>query len=148
MGSVGHRERIGGAEKASRHEPQALLVDGRPVGTVEVASGFRERSRGLLGRDGIDGALVLEPAMSIHTFGMRFALDVAFCDRKRRVIAVREMRPWRLTRPRFRCRSVLEAQSGSFAEWSLVAGSVLSLAPVEIDGHPVGAGPLPRSDLL
>ena len=38
---------------------------------------------GLLGRDGIEGALLLRPARSVHTLGMRFAIDVAFCDADR-----------------------------------------------------------------
>jgi len=120
----------------------ALLVDGRPVGWVEVANGLGDRSRGLLGRDGIEGAMLLEPAMSVHTIGMRFVLDVAFCDRDRRVIAVREMRRWRLSWPRFRCRSVLEAEAGTFLAWRLVAGSVLTMSPLpgggrsEVEGSP------------
>ena len=36
--------------------------------------------RGLLGRDGIDGAMLLRPARSVHSVGMRFPIDVAFCD--------------------------------------------------------------------
>ena len=44
--------------------------------------------RGLLGRDGIEGALLLRPARSVHTFRMRFAIDVAFCDRDLRVLRV------------------------------------------------------------
>ena len=106
----------------------SLLVDGRPVAQVGVARTFAERSRGLLGRDGLDGALLFEGTSSIHTAGMRFALDVAFCDRDRRVQAVRRMRPWRLSRLRLRTRSVLEAEAGAFERWGLRRGSVLALA--------------------
>ena len=128
--------RIGGTGTGSAQpERRILLVDGRAVGTVEVARAFRDRSRGLLGRDGINGALLLEPAMSVHTIGMRFSLDVAFCDRHHRVLAIRQMRPGRMTRPRARCRAVLEAERGSFAAWDLVAGSVLALGS-ELDPRP------------
>lgn len=111
---------------SSLHAPHpALLVDSEPVSTVEVAETFRARSKGLLGRDGVDGALLLKPAMSVHTFRMRFTIDVAFCDRNGRVLAVREMRPGRMSLLRPGCRSVLEAEAGSFARWGLVAGSTV-----------------------
>jgi uncharacterized membrane protein (UPF0127 family) len=51
---------------------------------VEVAGGLLERMRGLLGRDGLDAnrALWLEPCNAVHTFGMRFPIDVVFIDRR------------------------------------------------------------------
>jgi len=61
--------------------PAWLLRDGEVLAALEVADTRRDRRRGLLGRDGIDGALLLRPARSVHTFRMRFAIDVAFCDR-------------------------------------------------------------------
>ena len=80
-----------------------LLRDGEVLASLEVADVGATARRGLLGRDGIDGALLLQPAKSVHTLGMRFAIDVAFLRRRphgarRRV----RMRPWRLGRPRAR----------------------------------------------
>jgi uncharacterized membrane protein (UPF0127 family) len=92
---------------------------------VEVAETRRARRRGLLGRDGIEGALLLTPARAVHTFGMRFDLDVAYLDRDRRVLEVRRMRRNRLGRPRWRARSVLEAESGAFERWGLGVGDVV-----------------------
>jgi uncharacterized membrane protein (UPF0127 family) len=86
-----------------------------------------ERSRGLLGRDRIDGAILLDPAVVVHTFGMRFPIDVAFCDRQLRVLAVVTMRPQRLSRPRLGARVVLEASAGAFGGWQLSTGSQLSV---------------------
>ena len=48
---------------------------------------------GLLGRDAVDGALLLSPAGGVHTFGMRMPIDVAYLDRRLTVIAVRTMAP-------------------------------------------------------
>lgn len=45
---------------------------------VEVASTLRSRFRGLFGRAGFDGVLLLVPCNDIHTFGMRKPIDVAF----------------------------------------------------------------------
>ncbi|MDT3397027.1 DUF192 domain-containing protein [Streptomyces sp. B1866] len=89
---------------------------------VEIAASYRARARGLLGRDGVTGALLLTPASGVHTFRMRFAIDVAYLDRRLTVLAVRTMRPGRLGRPRPRSRHVLEAEAGAMARWGLRAG--------------------------
>ena len=95
--------------------------------SIEVASTRRARRRGLLGRDGIEGALLLTPARAVHTFGMRFDLDVAYLDGDRRVLDVRRMRRNRLGLPRLRARSVLEAEAGTFARWGLRVGDVVEV---------------------
>jgi hypothetical protein len=108
-----------------------LVVDGRPVAPLEVARTPRSRGRGLLGRDGVDGALLLRPARSVHTFAMRFALDVALCRADLTVVAVRTVAPGRLVLPQRAVRAVVEAEAGSFARWGLAAGS--QLAVVDLD---------------
>ena len=77
---------------------------------AEVGETRRERTRGLLGRAGLpkDGALLLEHARSIHTFGMRFAIDAVLLDAEMTVLEVRHLRPWRLLLPRRHVRHVLE----------------------------------------
>lgn len=102
--------------------------DGGPV-PLEVAASYRARTRGLLGRDGIDGALLLTPASGVHTFRMRFAIDVAYLDRSLRVLSVRTMRPGRFGRPRLRARHVLEAEGGAMARWGLRRGDVVEIGP-------------------
>ncbi|WP_458245446.1 DUF192 domain-containing protein [Streptomyces sp. MAI_2237] len=89
---------------------------------LEIAASYRARTRGLLGRDGVDGAILLSPANSVHTFRMRFSIDVAYLDRGLRVVAVRTMRPGRLGLPRPRSRHVLEAEAGAMAAWGLRVG--------------------------
>ncbi|MFE2354929.1 DUF192 domain-containing protein [Streptomyces parvulus] len=89
---------------------------------VEIARSYRARARGLLGRDRLDGAMLLTPASSVHTFRMRMAIDVAYLDRRFRVISVRTMRPGRLGLPRVRSRHVLEAEAGVMAGWGVRVG--------------------------
>ena len=55
-----------------------LVSDARVLASAEVADTRRARRRGLLGRDGLDGALVIERCRWIHTIGMRFPIDVAY----------------------------------------------------------------------
>ncbi|GAU65189.1 hypothetical protein SSP35_01_05270 [Streptomyces sp. NBRC 110611] len=96
---------------------------------VEIAASYRARTRGLLGRDGIAGALLLTPASGVHTFRMRFAIDVAYLGRDLTVLAVRTMRPGRLGLPRLRARHVLEAEAGAMAVWGIRPGLRLRVAP-------------------
>ncbi len=96
--------------------------------SLEVAGSTGDRVRGLLGRDGLDGALLLPRCRSVHTLGMRFAIDVAFLDRSGEVVAVvAPMRRWRIGRMRLRGRQVLEAEAGAFECWRLAVGDVLDV---------------------
>ena len=94
---------------------------------MEVAESRRERRRGLLGRDGVEGGLLLRPARSVHTVGMRFPIDVAFCDDQLRVLAVVCMKRHRFGWPRWRARCVIEAEAGAFDRWGLRPGDQLEV---------------------
>jgi uncharacterized membrane protein (UPF0127 family) len=100
-------------------EPGALSLP------LEIATSYRARTKGLLGRDAVDGAMLLSPANSVHTFRMRIPIDVAYLDRGLTVLAVRTMRPWRLGLPRLRARHVLEAEAGAMAGWGVRAGTAV-----------------------
>jgi len=74
------------------------------------------RNQGLLKRDFLEegSALVIAPTNAIHTFFMRFAIDVAFVARDGRVLKVRRaMQPWRVS-----------AAWGGFAVVELAAGAL------------------------
>ena len=104
-----------------------LMREGEVLATVEVAQGSRERVRGLLGREGIEGGIVLRPCRQVHTIGMHFPIDVAFCDREGIVLRVSTVPPWRLTRPVWRSGFVVEAAAGSFERWHLQAGDTIEV---------------------
>jgi uncharacterized membrane protein (UPF0127 family) len=100
------------------------------LASAEVATSRRDRRRGLLGRDGIDGVLLIDPARSVHTVGMRFPIDVAYCRRSGddlEVLDMATMPPWRVGVPRVRAVCVLEAEHGAFARWGLSRGDVLQV---------------------
>ncbi len=106
-----------------------LLREGEVLAAAEIADGLWARTRGLLGRDRYDGALVLPHTRAVHTAGMRFAIDVAFLDRELTVVGTSLLRPWRVGLPRPRARSVLEAEAGAFERWGLRPGDRLELRP-------------------
>lgn len=89
---------------------------------LEVASSYRARTKGLLGRERVEGAMLLSPANSVHTLRMRMPIDVAYLDRHLRVVAVRTMSPGRLGLPRVRARHVLEAEAGAMERWGVRVG--------------------------
>ena len=104
-----------------------LVADGRVLASVEIAEAYRTRAKGLLGRDGIDGALLLRPARSVHSFAMRFPIDVAFCDADLVVLDIIALRPHRVTLPRWRARAVIEAEVGAFDRWGVHIGDQLEV---------------------
>jgi uncharacterized protein len=104
-----------------------LLRDGDVLAAAEVADSLAHRTRGLLGRDGYEGALVLPRTRSVHTVGMRFPIDVAFCDKEMVVVDVTRLPPWRMSLPRRKGRSVIEAEAGAFERWGLRVGDRLDL---------------------
>jgi uncharacterized membrane protein (UPF0127 family) len=88
--------------------------------------------RGLLGRKPLseNEGLLLTPAAAIHTWFMRFPIDVVFLDRELTVTAVvPELRPWR-TAARRGAKSVLELPAGEAARRGLGVGDRLELAAV------------------
>jgi uncharacterized membrane protein (UPF0127 family) len=97
------------------------------LATAEVAATRRARRRGLRGRDEFDGALVLRPCRQVHTFGMRFPLDVAFCDRDGRVVRVYRLARGRISPVVFRARWAFEARAGAFERWRLLVGDALEV---------------------
>jgi uncharacterized membrane protein (UPF0127 family) len=94
-----------------------------------VADGFLTRLRGLLGRRELprDEGLLINPCSSIHTWFMRFPIDVVFLDRDLRVVRVAaDVGPWRLRWGR-RARQVLELAAGEAAARGIGVGDRLTL---------------------
>jgi len=104
-----------------------LVRDDDVLAVAEVAVSRGQRMRGLMRRDDIEGALVLRPCRQVHTFGMRFPIDVAFCDRAGVVLHVSTLAPQRVSRPVLRSCFVIEARAGSFDRWKLRAGDVVEI---------------------
>ncbi|MEX0664962.1 MAG: DUF192 domain-containing protein [Gaiellaceae bacterium] len=106
-----------------------LLRDGEVLASAEVATTRAARRRGLLGRDVVERALVLEPCRQVHSVGMRVPIDVVWCDRAGRVLRISTLKPRRVSPPVWRARFVVEAPSGAADRWRLHVGDVLEVAP-------------------
>ena len=92
---------------------------------VSVADSFRSRLRGWLGKDAArpGEALWIVPSRAVHTRGMSFPIDVLFLDRSSHIVAmVQNMRPGRMTRIRWRARTVLELPAGTLQRTGTCVG--------------------------
>lgn len=98
--------------------------------SLERAERMIPRMRGLLGRASLaEGqALWITPCASVHTAGMRFAIDVAFLDASGRVLRRYDaLRPWRGTRLVRGAVGALELPAGTLARTDTRVGDVLDL---------------------
>jgi uncharacterized protein len=104
-----------------------LMSAARVLASAEVANDRSARRRGLLKRDGIEGALVITSCRWVHTLGMRFPLDVAYVDDDGRVVKTARMARHRIGVPVPHATWVIEAEAGAFDRWGLRVGDVVEL---------------------
>lgn len=100
---------------------------------VEVASSGSSRSKGLLGRKGLlpGEALWIVPCEAVHTFGMRFSLDLIYLDRRHRIKKIRRnVPPWRLSAC-LTAHSVIELAAGSIRETDAELGDFVEFSPAQ-----------------
>ena len=104
------------------------LVRGDQVlSSLRVSDLLGAQTRGRMEHDGLEGAILLRPARSVHTLGLRFPIDVAHLDDDLTVLRTKRMEGLRVGRPVRRARAVLEAEAGSFERWGLAVGDVLEV---------------------
>jgi len=91
---------------------------------IAVADRGQRRRKGLLGRNGLgegEGLWII-PCEAVHTFGMRFSIDLIYLDRSRRVVKVRSsVGPARISGC-FRAHSILELSPGTVAATGTAPG--------------------------
>ena len=118
--------------RALSSKPGALrhATSGRVVArTVELAVTSETRRRGLLGRDGLapGHALLIAPCSSIHTWFMRFPIDVIYVTRDGVVLKTRAAIPaWRMSAG-WGAFAVVEMAAGAAAQAGVSAGDRLEL---------------------
>jgi hypothetical protein len=96
-----------------------------------AAETFWTRFRGLMGRASLpqDEGMIFRGAGSIHMFFMRFAIDVVFLDKNRRIVGLAHtLRPWRVAGAR-KAVAALELPAGTAQKHGLELGDVLTFEP-------------------
>jgi uncharacterized membrane protein (UPF0127 family) len=101
---------------------------------VGVAATRRSRAVGLLSRTGLEPgeALWIVPSRGVHTWGMRFTIDVLALDEDGTVIdCVPNLKPWRVRLPRKGTAGVLELPAGTLAASGTTVGHHVLLEVAE-----------------
>ena len=101
--------------------------------TAFVANHFKDRMLGLLSLPPLQRGegLLIERCRSVHTFGMRYAIDVAFISHNYLVIKVlRSVTPRRITSFVWRAARVLELPAGTLNDSKTQPGHQLLATPV------------------
>jgi uncharacterized membrane protein (UPF0127 family) len=95
---------------------------------VERALDSQSRRRGLLGRDGLpdDTALVIAPSNAVHTFFMRFPIDVVFVRRNGEVLKICAAVPANRIALRVGAFAVIEMRAGAAMQANLQFGDRLT----------------------
>jgi uncharacterized membrane protein (UPF0127 family) len=98
------------------------------VERLALALGPLSRLRGLLARPALEEeeGMLLRPCSGVHTFFMRFSIDVLFLDREGRIVALRDgLAPWRVTPVFGEALAVLELRGGRAARGGVELGDRL-----------------------
>lgn len=88
------------------------------------------RLKGLLGKNSLasDEALILSPCTCVHTFFMKFPIDVAFIDNKNIVLALySHLKPNRMTSIHWKAKWAIEFVSGAIEKWNIKVGSRITV---------------------
>lgn len=97
-----------------------LTVDNKVIlKNVSIADNFFSRFKGLMGKSNIDDniGLMIIPCNSIHTFFMKFNIDVIFIDLNSKVVDVYiDLAPWKISKIYKDAKFVIEGKSGTFAK--------------------------------
>lgn len=116
---------------AERFYKATNLTTGQVIAQkVRIAQDFKSRSVGLLSRSSLDEdeALLIKPCNAIHTFFMKFPIDIAFLDKKGRVVKTREnISKNRLCSCIFKGNMVLEMPAGKIRKISIKRGDIVKI---------------------
>ena len=102
--------------------------------SVDLADTPKARRMGLLRHEALKPGegLWIYPTQAIHTFGMKYPIDVAFLDRRLRIKRIyHQLAPSRLTKFVWGAKSVLELPSGSLAKTRTTVGDELQISRLE-----------------
>jgi uncharacterized membrane protein (UPF0127 family) len=86
---------------------------------AKLANSFSSRLLGLMFKENLNSGegLIIAPCNSIHTFFMRFNIDVLFLDKRNRIVKIiRDMPPWRMSWMYWRAQKVIEISGGSLEQ--------------------------------
>lgn len=108
--------------------PEKAVTIGSRIGLADTSL---TRLFGLLGKSGLEpgSGILIRPSSGVHTFWMRFSIDVVGLDQNLRVLKLwRQLRPWRVTSVSTKIRSVIELAPGQIDACGIEPGDQLAIA--------------------
>lgn len=106
---------------------------------VAWAGTSAERRRGLLGRSSLSAeeGIYLAPCEWLHTFGMRFPIDIAFMSTDGVILAIHHgLKPNRLSKIVLRAKGVLELSEGTLRRTNTAVGDIVLFLNITTLGLP------------
>ncbi len=106
---------------------QTVLAD-----SLEVASNSASRKKGLMGRQSLSPGegLWIVPCEAVHTFGMHFAIDLVYLNRKHRIVKTKSNVVPRRLSACLSAHTVIELPSGTIRDTQTMPGDLLEFIPV------------------
>jgi len=99
---------------------------------AKVAVSIVSRIKGLLGRKklGSGEALIIKRCNAVHTFFMRFAIDILFLDKDNRLVKIiPSFKPFRLTAVYLKAVTTIELPAGASQAASVEEGDIIQFEP-------------------
>ena len=120
-------------KKDSRLRLMNRTRDSEIASSIELADSGAKRSKGLLGRSGLEPGtgIWIVPCEAVHTFFMRFAIDLIYLDRGHRIRKLcNSVRPWRISGC-MRAHSVVELPAGALRLSEIQVGDLVEFLPLD-----------------
>jgi len=88
-----------------------------------------ERMIGLLNKKQLaeNSGIWISPCKQVHTWFMKFSIDAVFVDNKNKVIAIEELKPWKLSKMHWKAAGVIETPFGWSKKNKLSVGSIFEV---------------------
>ena len=100
------------------------------VQKAQIASSLGQRLKGLLGKKSllVNEGLILKPCASIHTFFMRFPIDVLFLDKNMHIIKlIQNMPPGRFSSTVWGSKMTIELPAGKLSQTNTQVGDIIEI---------------------
>ena len=104
-----------------------LVHESNVLSSANVAVSSTDKRRGMKAFADASVPLVLQPCRWVHSLGMHFSIDAVYLDCNDTVVAIRELRPWRVARPVLRSVRVVETAPGACKRWGVSVGDIMTI---------------------
>lgn len=111
-------------------QPAKILLNGKEIiSDAAIAVSLSSRIRGLLGTTQLKNSegLIINDCRQVHTFFMRYAIDVVFLSSQDEVVKVSTLPPWRISTWVRRAKRVLEIPAGAAKKHGFTNGAKLEV---------------------